>query len=200
MSDLFKSRVLVLDLETSGLPRDRWAAPVEIAAVVLETDGIELAAMDWLCFPVQGLPPEANRALQINGIPRADVEAAPLGPQVLLDLWGLWRKTGEPVVTSFNIDFDRPMLERAAPGLAWSGALWGPCVMQAACRAMDKADKAGEPVPGLHRWDSGEVKWPKLEEAARWLGVPQFEPAHRALADARTAAAILVALRRRGLL
>lgn len=184
---LLRSSLLILDLETSGLPRDAWAAPTELAAVVLDVDGVEVSAFESLIAPAQGLPPEADRALEITGITREQLAVAP-GPGAVLEaFWRFWHGHGRPHVTSFNVGFDRPMLDRLLPGVRFD-LPWGPCLMMTAHRAMDVA-RVPESV--CRRHPSGELKWPKLEEAAAWLDVPQQQPAHRALADVRTACEVL---------
>ena len=55
------------------------------------------------------------------------------------------------------------------------------------------------PAGALPRFDSGDYKFPKLSEAANYYAIQQQEPAHRALADAKTAAAILLKIQARKL-
>lgn len=176
---------LVIDTETTGLPRERWTMPCELGAVLLDLDG-EIAA-EWsslICVPC---PPAADPALRLTGITREEIEAAP-SPAQAWDAFQAWRAglgIEDVLVTSYNVGFDRPMMTRLWPLFG----PWGPCVMLTATQVMGRAGV-------LPRWETGEPKWARLEEAARYFEIPQEDGAHRALADARVAARILVALAR----
>lgn len=182
---LLRSPWLVLDTETTGLPRERWTRPCEAAFVLLDEEGRTVS--EWSSLIRVPCPLAADPALRLTGISREEIEAAPEPDAVIADFEAWRAKHGATTapLTSFNIGFDRPMLERLWPDLG----PWGACVMLIATKVMDRAG-------ALARWDSGEAKWAKLEEAARFFSVSQEQGAHRALADARVAAAILVALAR----
>lgn len=187
---LLRRPLLVLDTETSGLPKHRWAAPIEVACVALDLEGQEWARWESLVRPAVELPPEAEGALRCNHITRAELAEAPPLDQVLLN-WSEWVRGHEldgVLVSSFNIDFDRTMMNRLRWTLPWSEH----CIMLAAHRRMD----ADESYDGF-RWDLGELKWPRLSEAAAYFKVAVEEPQHRALGDARTAAGIVRAIARR---
>lgn len=182
--------VIVLDTETTGLPRDHAARPWQLAAVLLDLDGQEISSFesDMLPDPFPDTPP-VREALRFLGVERSTIEAAPPSSVVLPKFARWWREAGHPRITSFNVEFDREMLLRADFDPWRSG--WTTCIMLAAHAVM----QADESYPG-HRWTDGSLKWPRLDEAARYFGVPIVEPAHRALSDARTAAGVLVAVQR----
>lgn len=191
--NLLRQPLLVLDVETSGLPRHSWAQPIELALVAVNEDGSERAHFASLIRPDK-LPPEAEVALAVNHLTREEVLAAPTFDDVdrALAHWCVEHQVGKWFVTSFNTGFDGPMVARLWPDTWGLPGLWAPCIMLAAHRIMDRdAAYTG------HRWENGELKWPKLEEAAAYLGVEVREPQHRALGDARTAAGIVRAIARR---
>ena len=182
---LLQRRWLVIDTETTGLPREPWTRPCELGAVLLGEDG-EISS-EWASLVCVPCPSGADRALALTGITRAEIEAAP-SPEAVGRAFQLWRESHGALdvqITSYNVGFDAPMMARLWPDIG----PWGPCLMLTATRVMDRAG-------ALERWESGEPKWARLEEAARFFEVRQEEGAHRALADARVAAKILLALAR----
>jgi len=191
---LLRQPLLVLDTETSGLPRHPWARPIELAVVALDQDGVEVAAFETLIRPEAELPADADRALEVNRLTREQVMAAPTFREVdrALGAWAAEHQSLKWFVTSFNTDFDGQMVARLWPDTWGLPGLWAPCVMRACHRIMDR-----DPSCTLKRWDSGELKWPSLAEAASYFGVEVCEPQHRALGDARTAAELVRALARR---
>lgn len=190
---MLKRPLLILDTETSGLPKHRWSRVIEIAFVAIDIDGHEVSTFDTLVRPLD-LPPEADEALALTGITREALEMAPSAMAVATELsyWMNSRRFNDWTLTSFNTDFDRAMLSRDTAWSRWSEPTWAACIMRAAHRIMD----ADASCP-LQRWDNGELKWPKLSEAATYFGVEVCEPQHRALGDARTAAEIVKAIAQR---
>jgi DNA polymerase III epsilon subunit-like protein len=174
---LFSSPIIVWDTETTGLPRDSWAAVVDLGAVLVSQEGEIIGEFECLVLP-EVLDERADFALSISGITPELLRAEGLTAQAALERVDLWM-AGLPQEmtfhTSFNIAFDKPMMRRM--GLEYPA--WASCIMLKAQAAMN----AG--------------KWPKLKEAAPFFGVTQEEPAHRALADAKTAAKIMVEIQRR---
>lgn len=183
---LLRSPWLVIDTETTGLPREPWTRPCEIAAVLLDVHG-EPAA-EWSSLVCVPCPPGASAALLLTGITREEISAAP-PPDAVGEAFSRWRAAhgaSEVQITSFNTGFDAPMMKRLWPEVG----PWGPCIMLTATGVMGRAG-------ALPLWDTGAPKWAKLEEAARFFGITQDDGAHRAMADARVAAALLVALAKR---
>lgn len=178
--------IILIDTETTGLPRDPWARVVELAAIALTDEGRELAAFETLIR--QECPAAAYQALRVNNLTREQIAAAPSVAEVR-ERWIEWLSpfSGVALMTSFNVEFDRTMLRRDR--LAPKDDRWGPCVMLESMAAME----AAEALEWME-WKQA-YKWPKLAEAAAFFKVPVIGDAHRALTDARTAAGIWRALR-----
>lgn len=189
---LFRSPLIIIDTETTGLLSNAQATPWEIAALALDEHGQEVDTISIL-----GRPDPWDEAMRpivaLGGIDPEEVLAAqPLAEQ--LDQLSGWlgdHMSRGARLTAFNIAFDAPMLTRC--GLDLASEAWAPCVMEAAKKAMGRAGA----LPWFRKYN--DWKMPKLSEAASFYGVPQQEPAHRALADAWTAGLIAVAMQRRAL-
>lgn len=186
MTQLFRAPMVVLDFETTGFIRDEWARAIELAAVLLDTTGREVDTWSSLIRP-DVLDERASKALAINHIAREELLSAPTLATVAPSFVGWMRTHGDPYVTSFNRAFDEAFAVRSGFRLRWAS-----CVM---LKAMGPMGAAGALQPS--KWKAGEFKWPSLAEAAAFFDVPPMEPAHRALADARRAAAVACAIRAR---
>lgn len=186
---LFSSQIVVWDTETTGLPRDSWAAVCDLGAVLVDRSGEIIGEFQCLVLP-EVLDERADFALSISGLTPDLLRADGLTVQGALERVGIWRRAADPDVpsyhTAFNVGFDKPMMGRM--GIDFQD--WGPCIMKVAQAEMGKAG-------ALPRFSSGAYKFPKLSEASAFYGVVQEEPAHRALSDARTAARIMVEIQRR---
>lgn len=161
------SSFVALDIETTGLDPDSDSV-TEVGLVRFDAEGNELEVFETVVDPGREIPLFVQN---LTGISNEDVVGAPtLGAIAgrIRDFAG-----GDPIV-GHNIAFDRGYLQRAGADPA------GPSV--------DTGELARILLPG--RRSLG------LTELARELGL---EPSlhHRALADARTAAGLFVALRRR---
>lgn len=193
---IFRSPILIVDTETTGFPSHSWAAVVEIGAVLLDCDGSEAAVFESLIRP-EVLDSRCDGALAVNKIRREDLAAAdPAGVVAPRFLQWAGTVTPHPHWTTFNVAFDRPMMARS--GIQTDR--WATCVM---LRAMDIMGPAGALVP-TEPWDRRHDParpwvFPKLSRAAEFFDVAVAGDAHRALTDARTAAGIAVAIRRRAL-
>lgn len=162
------SRIFVaLDLETTGLDPVRDRI-IEIGAVRFTANGDEVDSFHTLVNPGRPLPYFTER---LTGITAAEVRGAPALDDVADELRGF--VGGEPVVGQ-NVGFDLAFLRREA--IVFEGG------------AFDTASMSRFLIPG--RQSRG------LMDLAATLGVEAGDH-HRALADARTAAAIFVALLRR---
>lgn len=193
---LFSTPLVVIDTETTGLPKDPDAAPWEIAAVLYDVYGDEVSH-----FEVIGCPPVVDQhhhsIIQMGGIALKDVLCAePILERA--DEFIMWLRTKVRSVypdwrcTAFNVAFDREMLRRI--GVYLDDDRWAPCIMAAAKKEMAQA--------GALPWKSyyNDYKMPSLEkEAAPFYGVAPQQPAHRALADARTAGLVAIEIQRRAL-
>ena len=171
---LFPGALLVIDTETTGLPGHQWTQPVELAAVLLDATGAEVSAFEILIRPPI-LDSRADDALRISGLTRARLWSEGIAPvyarQALLS-WLRGQQQQPERVYAFNMAFDCQMLRRIGIDLQEIAPL--DCVQSEATRAGSRG---------------------RLAVIAERLGVPVQQPAHRALADARTAAGVLVRLR-----
>ena len=168
-----------LDVETTGIDPRRHAV-VEVAAVVSDGAGRELASFSCLCRPGEEAMARADpRAMAVHGIRPDEPRAALPAAQVAATLRGFLALHGSPPLRSYNLGFERGFLEPEPWALLGP---WGGCAMEAAAGPMARAGALDE------RWD-GSPKWPTLDEACRFFGVPRAG-GHRALADARAAAAV----------
>ena len=108
------------------------------------------------------------------GLTRDMLTRMGLPPDEARTLFGKWvREMGTPFITAYNVPFDRAMLDR---GRYAEGLRWCTCIQKAS------RDYLGVSL--------------RLGGVAERFGVAVAEPAHRALSDARTAARVMVALRR----
>lgn len=182
---LFRNPLIVIDTETTGFPDDPEASVWDLGAVLLDRGGVEVAHFEAMgCPPV--LHERMDEALRIGGMTRDQLAAHPPIAQAIagLNVW-LCELPVEARLTAFNIAFDKPMLLRA--GLVTDRA-WAPCIMEACKPVMGDAGY----LPWYHKYN--DWKMPRLSEAAPFFKVEQQLPAHRALADARTAGLIAGAL------
>lgn len=163
------SSLVVLDTETTGLLQD-WSRIVEFSAVWVR-DGQGVSAFTSMICP-DVLDERADAALAINHIDRNVIRAAP-SLDVVRAAWDDWRRQlpAGTYTTAFNAPFDRTHCERAGILLPE----WTMCTMQRARRHF-------------------KVRSIKLVEAAQRFGIAPFQPEHRALSDAYTAAAVWCAL------
>ena len=191
MTPLLPHGLVVLDTETTGLPSASWSRVVELAAVLLDTQGREVDTFTSLVRP-DILDARAAGAQRIHGITPAMLADAPDAAQVVAD-FRAWIATAIPV-TAFNVAFDRPMTER----MGLTGLRWAHCIMLRSLDIMGPAGVLAPADPSHPRYVPGrEWLWPSLAAASEFFGVPAQEPAHRALSDARRAAAVAVEVRRR---
>lgn len=192
MSDLTLPAI-VIDTETSGWATDPEARVIELGAVYVDVRGVIMSEFSMVVRPDGGLPdkPSVDKALEVSGFSREDVEHG-VPERKAMDAFAHWFANVECApraggMTAFNVGFDQPMLERS-PYWALFAEDWGPCIMLAA-----KAYLVGIGQPPLDKRGrrKGRVS---LAEAAAHFGLEHEGRAHRALADARLAAQVLVRL------
>ena len=178
---------IIIDTETTGLTHEPDARPWQIAALVLDADLTQIAS----CV-IEGCPDvmneNAQEALSFSSKTVADIQRLPPLSQSLPALISFLNALPNAKLTAYNIPFDRVMLERV--GIT-TKIPWAPCVMETAKTIMVKSDR--NPLP----WNDyfQDYKIPKLTEAAAFFNVTPHEPAHRAIGDARTTAAIVRAMK-----
>lgn len=182
--------VIVVDTETTGLLDLPEAVPVELGAVALDLEREEIVGQfSTLIRPEKWRPAPPlygftkgdiyilDRIAQINP---ACLEYAPTASDALHAL-DMWLPSAVMGATSYNLAFDRGMLDRVARTAACC-LPWDFCMMEAAREALQQ--------PG--------GQWLSLVAAASRLGIEWPMPIHRAMADASLAASVGLALRKGG--
>lgn len=169
--------LVCLDLETTGF-KPHSAGIVEIGAVLVRDGVIVGEGFSTLAWPGYEMVSGDGhwKALEKNQVPLDQLKDAPRVADAMEQL-ARWLDVGDGgrvAVTSFNVAFDRPFLEAAAP---WACELldWQECLMQRAQRHL------------------GLARSPSLARACEMLGIAR-DGEHRALADAQAAARIWLAL------
>jgi DNA polymerase III epsilon subunit-like protein len=202
---LFAYPILVLDTETSGLPQHPGARPIEVAAVVVGTDGAILEEYSSLVRSHEEPEPpfHAHFALNLTGIRWEEVLAAPTVDQVLADLEALAGRHCTRWVAAYNRDFDREMMRRIGWGGDWK---WCSDIMLKAMlpwMAEAKVLAHSDPYHWQHNPDLPFLFPPLCPNGkgkmsvAEFFGVEVVGIAHRALSDARVAARVIVEIQRR---
>ena len=187
---LLSRPLVVLDTETTGFPEAAWSRVVELAAVRLDTDGSEVDTFAALVRP-EIFDARAAGAVRVNGITSEMVADAPLAGEVA-ESFRVW--LGTAAATSFNVAFDRPMVER----MGLDKLTWASCIMERAMAVLGPLGKLRKADPSHPRYTPGkEWLWPSLAVSADHFGVVVDGTPHRALTDARTAAGVAVAILRR---
>lgn len=178
-------RIIVVDTETTGLMDDPHAEVIEIGAVVVDAEHGELGTFSLLVMPGH-LHPKAVEALVINKISPDALTSAPTR-DVARAAFGAWKASwGGLQMTSWFIGFDQHFWP-------WPGG-WASSAECIQSRAAVPMAAAGLMVPraGRQRWEV-----PNLLEAAAYFRTALPLTHHRALDDARAAAAIWRALEQR---
>lgn len=172
-------KAIIVDTETTGLPKHPWAEICDLAAVYLEDDQPKHEFQALICPSV--LDARCEGAFRVNGLSAELLKREGVRPEIA---WGRFAKwldlIGHRVLTSYNTGFDSKFFPR---GL---NIYWGPCIMLASHKQMSDDNSI------FLQWLPGkdDPKWPKLSEACAHFGVKPCQPEHRALSDARTAAKI----------
>ncbi len=161
------STYVALDLETTGLDLERDRI-IEVGAIRFDSFGHELDALSYVVNPGRVVPAFIERFTGVTN------EMTARGPKLASVRPELERFVGESVIVGHNIGFDLAYLIKEDVRLK--------------ARAVDTA--------GLARYLLPTLQGHGLMEVARALGVEAGDH-HRALSDARTAAAVFVGLLRR---
>ena len=165
---------VVLDTETTGLPSSKYAQPVSIGAVAVDTTtGVTVSEFYTLVRPTVIHFKEYMDAFRIHGIDLASLQEDGLyNDDAVIEFRDWWIGMAEkrPMLYAFNVSFDSVMLKRM--GFDPKG-YWGPCLMQTAARHLGRA--------------SGRVS---LDRAAKTVGAARQSGEHNALEDARLAATV----------
>lgn len=192
---LFGGQIVILDTETSGLPRDPWARVIEIGLLLLDADGQEIDSYSALVRP-EVLDERVESALAVSGISRDDLIASQNAFVREPKVRGFFERHGWPWVTSYNVPFDREMMQRTWPEIT-ERLRWARCIMSAAMGIMGPAGELRPADPSHYRYDAKRPwLYPKLTDAARYFGAEAAQT-HRAIDDCRMAAAVAREVRRR---
>jgi len=194
--------IVVLDTETTGLfNKHPWARVWDLAAVYVNEEGRTLSEFQAI-IKIPDLDSRAAEAIAFSGMTveslRALMDAEGDEQNMVVDRFRHWWLTCHdaentpPVVTSYNAEFDR----RGVELLGMTDLTWGPCIMKTTMAIMGPAGKLRNANP-RHPNFNPRVPWlfTKQSLAAEYFGVPMHEPAHRAMADARTASGVWHAIR-----
>ena len=169
-SCVWRLPVVVVDTETTGLPKDGGRV-CEIAAVRFE-DGVPVSRFATLIDPGHPIPESATK---VHKITDADVAGKPRLPDVAGDLL---RVCAGAVTAAYNAPFDKAMLHAEITGTD--------------CHAFDPSQSWIDPLVLVRHFDrkvSGKGK-NKLENACARRGIT-LEGAHRSMADALATGALL---------
>ena len=185
---------LVFDIETTGFPKsfkapvsdlDNWPRMVQIAWLLFDTDGHEIAAHEQIIRP-EGfvIPADATR---IHGITTemALEQGIPL-PTVLDEVVADLEQAS--VLIAHNMSFDEKIL---GSELLRAGRPDLVAKKKRRCTMRGSTDHCK--LPGRYGY-----KWPTLQELHTTLFDESFDEAHRALPDVRACARCYFELRRLG--
>lgn len=168
---------VVLDTETTGLPSSKYAQPVSIGAVAVDTmTGVTVSEYYTLVRPTVIHFKEYMDSFRIHGIDLYSLqEDGQYNADAIDEFREWWIEMAEkrPMLYAFNVSFDSVMLKRM--GFDPKG-YWGPCLMQTAARYLNRP--------------SGRVS---LDRAAKAVGAARMSKEHNALEDARLAATVAFA-------
>jgi DNA polymerase III epsilon subunit-like protein len=187
--------IFFFDTETTGIPRnyrapvselDNWPRMVQIAWILAEEDGGEVAQAEYILRPDgYTIPPDAAK---IHGI------TTEIARERGRDLAEVLREAEAAIgrattLVAHNLEFDEKILGAEFLRRGFPNGLeskWRVCTMQSStdfCR-----------LPGRYGF-----KWPTLQELHGILFGEPMEGAHRALSDVRACARCYGELKRKGL-
>lgn len=198
-----------LDTETTGLPDDPLSEVVEVALGLVNPDGVVVATYSTLLEHDARAEAAAYCQEHLHGIRPRDTRHGPgreVAEATLNRVRACWSRTmlaNRPhqlrlQFYAWNREFDQAMVERAgllrppAGGRDGDGpGRWGECLQ---LRTTPHLYAAGMPRP--EKPDSRRHERASLQDAAEWLQLEATGPAHRALADVYTTAAVVTAIAR----
>lgn len=181
-------RLVILDTKTTGIPyrddsdEERWVGVVELGAVVVDTstrweDGYFQSFVRPWVLDARALP-----ALDVNKIQKSDIRGALDSFRVARHFLTWLMQAQADAVTSFNMGFDRVMLERM--GLRF--LRWDRCLQRRAAEFVQGEERERF---NLETRQMEVNRLPSLARAVDFFSVTGRK-AHRALDDARMAAGV----------
>ena len=171
--------ILFFDTETTGLvnfkaPSSDPSQPrlVQIGMIVCEDSGEEVFQFGAIIKP-DGFEIPA-KASEVHGITNLKAKLSGIGLGIVLPIFSYWMGRCELQVCH-NFKFDKAVMESelVRVGFGYLNALYF-CTMQ---------EMTG--VCKLRQATSNRFKWPKLQEAYKFIFGRNFDKAHDALADVR---------------
>lgn len=178
---------VIIDLETTG-KRSFNAHVIETGLVVHDSKSKEVDHFHVLANPgEEALKLASPKALEVNGISLDEVRTGIPINEAAVRLHAFLAKYPGYRMHSFNNEFDMWFLAR--PPWSIPEKSWGECIMVAAMEIMRDAGV-------LDSFANGTPKWPSLDMASQFFGVTRGA-GHRALPDARRAAAVYTEIKKR---
>jgi DNA polymerase III epsilon subunit-like protein len=187
---------LFFDTETTGLPKkwhapvtdiDNWPRLVQIAWVLSDIDGRELAKHESIIKPEGFLIPE--KSSEVHGITTEIAEAMGIDLKTALDQF-VWALKQAKYLVAHNIKFDEKIIGAEFIRKAFNHNILNIdkiCTMQSATDYCQ--------LPGRYGY-----KWPKLSELHQKLFDKDFDNAHNALADVEAMVKCFFEMKSRGIL
>jgi len=191
------TRIAIMDAEGTGLPflaNRGLFHPVEVAAVVLDTDAMDVNLAEP--FHILIKPPnmrilehpDTQEGLYLSGTTLVEEVRAYGAPvPVAAGAWETWcARHHVNCVAAYNFGYDRKLCP-------WISQPWVRCLMHWGRTLVEVNDPE---YSGLYRPGKG-IKMPSVEEMALWLrtrgfNIPRAFPSHRALPDARREALMML--------
>lgn len=183
---------LFFDTETTGLPKnwkapitdlDNWPRLVQLAGLLYDKDGTQIAAADYIIKPDGYTIPAASSKVHGISTERAMREGESV-EKVLQEFQSLLDQCD--CLVAHNISFDEKVVGAAFLRTKMSNGLIG---KQKICTMKRSTDFCA--IPGRYGY-----KWPKLEELHKKLFDTTFQEAHNAAVDIQATAKCFWELKR----
>lgn len=204
-------RLLLLDTETNGLPRNRyapislagnWPAILQLSWAIYELapDGRSLHAGEKRDIGLALDPSVAwdAGAAAIHGISEAEARRGTAPLRAFTELAGALRRVN--VVVAHNLSFDKPVIRAAAWAVGLKDLWPGPAEIQEFCTMEATRGILRIPLPSAPT--SGRFKAPRLNELYTWLYGHVYDMSgavlHTAASDTHCLEQCLKGLLRRG--
>lgn len=193
------SRVLAIDTETTGLPRKDLtigdpAQPrlVQFAALLIDADGTERAAVTMIVNPEIAIPPGASA---VHGITDEIARAVGVPEKAAVGVF-LRLASVADVIVAHNADFDLLQLRMAAARC--NVPLKFNADVRCTCRAAEPIVNLPPTQRMIEAGMGDKPKAPKLEECVRHFFCEELTGAHDAMVDVRACVRVYRELEARG--
>jgi DNA polymerase-3 subunit epsilon len=206
--------ILLLDTETNGLPKNRFAPPsdydaypaiLQLSWAIYTVDGSKLTSVKSRDIGVRldsGIPWDAGAA-KIHGLTELEARQGTSATDALTELAAALRAVD--VVVAHNMAFDKPVIRAAGyrTGVAELRQLW-PTNIKELCTMKATKDLVQIPATAAQAKyaDLGPYKSPKLNELYAWLYGHVYDISgatlHNAKSDTHCLAQCIAGLLRKG--